>query len=86
MTATDILMQRQAIALQRGAEVARELAPLDVPLRNAVDEPFPNDVYILAEVVNVLGRVCVQQRAHIIELAERIEALEGRLSEAAAEK
>ncbi len=76
MTATTILMQRQAIALKRAAELAEALDPLGEPLRLAMDEPNPGEVYVLAEVAVTLGEVCAQQREHITELAERIEALE----------
>lgn len=79
MTSTEILMQRQAIAVQRGTQLAQRLAPLDEPLRLVVDEPYPSDTYVLAEVTATLAKVCSEQRQHIIELAERIEQLESRL-------
>jgi hypothetical protein len=78
MTATVIQMQRQAIALRRAAEIAQALNPLDEPLRLAIEEPHPDDVYLLAEAVASLAKTCVQQRRHIVELGERVEALEGK--------
>jgi hypothetical protein len=75
MTGTEILMQRQAIALERGAKLAQGLAPLDETLRLVIDEPYPSDTHILAEVTATLAKVCSEQRQHIIELAERIERL-----------
>jgi hypothetical protein len=50
MTSTEIQMQRQAIAVQRGAGLARSFDPLNEPLRLVMDEPLPDDVYVLAEV------------------------------------
>ena len=79
MTSTEILMQRRAIAVQRALECAQLLDPTDEPLQLVKDEPFPNDVHVVAEVAHALGRVCLQQREHIVELAGRIEALEARL-------
>ncbi len=78
MTATTILMQRQAIALKRAAELAEALDPLSDTLRLVMDEPNPGEVYVLAEVAATLAKICVQQRQHITELAERVEALEVR--------
>ena len=78
MTATAIQMQRQALALKRAAEIAQTLAPLDEPLRLAIEEPNPGDAYLLAEAVASLAKTCLEQRGHIAELAERVEALEGK--------
>ena len=86
MTSTTILNQRQAVALQKGLELAKELAPLDESLRLVVEEPFPNDVYVLAEVTATLAKVCSEQRQHIIELASRIEQFEASTPEGVAEK
>jgi hypothetical protein len=79
MTSTELQMRRQAVAVRRGAELAQALDPLNEPLRHAVDEPLPSDVYVLAEVAVALGQVCLQQREHITELASRVEELEARL-------
>jgi hypothetical protein len=76
MTSTEILTHRQAVALERGAKLAQGLAPLDETLRLVIDEPYPSDTHVLAEVTATLAKVCSEQRQHIIELAERIEALE----------
>jgi hypothetical protein len=78
MTATVIQMQRQAIALRRAAEIAQILDPLNEPLQLAIEEPHPDGAYLLAEAVASLAKTCVQQRRHITELAERVEALEGK--------
>jgi AcrR family transcriptional regulator len=45
-------------------------------LRLVIDEPYPNDTHVLAEVTAALAKVCSEQRQHIVELAERIEQLE----------
>ena len=79
MTSTEILMHHQAIAVERGTKLAAGLDPLNESLRLAIDEPLPNDTYLLAETAAALGQVCLQQREHITELAERIEKLEARL-------
>jgi hypothetical protein len=76
MTDTLIQMQRQAIAVKRAAELAEALDPLNEPLRLAKDEPLPNESHILAEVAASLAQICLQQREHITELAERVEELE----------
>jgi len=80
MTSSEILVRRQAIALERGLELAQNLAPLDEPLRLVAEEPFKNDVHVLAEVARVAVKCCLEQRAHIVELAERIEQLEAKES------
>jgi len=76
MTSTEILVRRQAIALEKALKLTQELAPLDEPLRLVAEEPFPNDTHVLAEVTATLAKVCSEQRQHILELAERIEQLE----------
>ena len=76
MTATVIQVQRQALALKRASELAQALDPLGEPLRLAMDEPHPDDMYLLSEAVASLAKTCVEQRRHIGELAERLEALE----------
>jgi hypothetical protein len=86
MSGSEILMQRQAIAVQKGLELARELSPLDAPLRLMAEEPIKNDVHVLAEVTAVLAQVCAEQRDYIIELAERIEDLEASAPAKAAAK
>jgi hypothetical protein len=78
MTATAIQMQRQATALKRAAEIAQILAPLGEPLRLAIEEPHPDDAYLLSEAVASLAKTCLEQRGHIVELAERLAALEGK--------
>jgi hypothetical protein len=76
MTSAIIQMQRQAIAVQRAAEVAEGLDPLNEPLRLAKNEPLPNDAHILAEVTASLAQVCLQQREQLIKLSARVEELE----------
>ncbi len=76
MAGIGIQLQRQAIAIARAGELAQQLDPLSESLNNALVEPNPDDVYLLAEVVVSLAKTCVEQRDHIAELAERVEALE----------
>ncbi len=76
MTAIQIQLQRRAIALLRAAEIAQSLDPLSEPLNIVLEEPNPDDVYLLAEAVVSLAKTCVEQRQHIAELGERIEKLE----------
>jgi hypothetical protein len=78
MTGTAIQTQRQAIALQRAAEIAQILDPLGEPLRLALDEPHPDGGYLLAETVASLAKITLEQRDHIAYLGERVEALEAR--------
>ena len=86
MTSTTILNQREAIAREKGLELAQELAPLDESLRLVADEPFPSKEYVLAEVARVAVKVCLEQREHIVDLAQRIEELEASTPEGVAEK
>jgi hypothetical protein len=76
MTAADIQIVRQAVAVNRAVEFAVALDPLNVSLRQAKEEPIPNEPLIIAEVLASLAQICVQQREHIVELAERVEELE----------
>ncbi len=78
MTATHITSMREAVALQRALELAEMLDPLNEPLQLVKAEPFPSEQYVMAEVAATLGRICLQQREHITELGERVEALEAR--------
>jgi hypothetical protein len=78
MTSSEILIHRKAIALEKGLELALELSPLDEPLRLVAEEPIKNDVHVLTEVTASLAKVYSEQRQHIIELAERLEALEAK--------
>jgi hypothetical protein len=81
MTSAEILIQRKAIALEKGLELTRELSPLDEPLRLMAEEPIKNDVHALAAVTASLAKVCSDQRRHIIQLAQRLEALEAKESD-----
>jgi hypothetical protein len=78
MTATAIQMQRQAIALRRALELAETLDPNPETLHLAMDEPIREEGYVVAEVVASLTRICRMQADHIVELGERVEALEGK--------
>ena len=78
MTSYAIQLQRRAIAVQRARELAETLDPTNEPLRFVIEEPNPEDVYVLAEVAETLGRVGVEHRRHIVELAKRVEKLEAR--------
>jgi hypothetical protein len=78
MTGTAIQMERQAIALQRALELAETLDPKPETLRLAIDEPVREEGYALTEVVASLTRICRMQADHIVELGERVEALEAK--------
>jgi hypothetical protein len=80
MTSSDILIHRKAIALEKGLELALELSPLDEPLQLMAQEPIKDDMHVLTEVTASLAKVCSEQRGHIIELAQRLEALEAKKS------
>ena len=77
MTSTQIGLQRQAIALRRALELAETLDPNPETLRLVMNEPIREEGYALAEVVASLTRICRMQADHIVELGERVEALEG---------
>ena len=78
MTSHAIQLQRRALALQRASELAKTLDPANEPLQLVINEPHPEDVYVLAEVAQALGKVVLEQRQHIAELGRRVEALEAR--------
>jgi hypothetical protein len=78
MTSTQIVLRRQAIALRRALELAETLDPKPETLRLAMDEPIREEGYALTEVVASLTRICRMQADHIVELAERLAALEGK--------
>ena len=78
MTSTQIVLQRQAIALRRALELAETLDPNPEPLRLVMNEPIREEGYALTEAVASLTRICRMQADHIVELGERVEALEGK--------
>ncbi len=78
MTSTQIVLQRQAVALRRALELAETLDPNPGTLRLVMNEPVREEGYALAEVVASLARICRMQADHIVELGERVEALEGK--------
>ncbi len=77
MTSTALLIQRAARATQEAFELAEVLDPTNEALVRSKNEPLRDDAHALAELVSALAKVCAQQREHIVELAEKVEALEG---------